>query len=126
MTNLFAAGRRPRGAGVEPEERLAFGWVAFEPDRLTVSDGGQATEVYEDRHFAFTWHPYAIDPAVDYSGETPTLVEFRLAPEAGGTRLDIVESGFDKVPAQRRAEAMRMNDGGWAEQVQNIKAHVES
>lgn len=80
----------------------------------------------EPRLFAFTWHPYAVDPAVDYSGETPTLVEFRLAPEAGGTRLDIVESGFDKVPAQRRAEAMRMNDGGWAEQVQNIKAHVES
>src|ERR1700743_1555972 len=28
--------------------------------------------------FSFTWHPYAIDPDVDYSGETPTLVEFRL------------------------------------------------
>lgn len=78
------------------------------------------------RLFAFTWHPYAVDPDVDYSGETPTLVEFRLAPEASGTRLDIVESGFDKVPAHRRAEAMRMNDGGWAEQVTNIKAHVES
>jgi uncharacterized protein YndB with AHSA1/START domain len=77
------------------------------------------------RLFSFTWHPYAIDPAADYSGEAPTLVEFRLDPIAGGTRLTVVESGFDKVPAHRRNEAMRMNEGGWAEQVKNIKAHVE-
>lgn len=77
------------------------------------------------RLFSFTWHPYAIDPAIDYSGETPTLVEFRLAPTAAGTRLDITESGFDTVPEDRRAEAMRMNDGGWEAQTQNIRAHVE-
>jgi hypothetical protein len=40
--------------------------------------------------------------------------------------LKIIESGFDKVPAHRREEAFRMNDGGWTQQVQNIKAHVES
>src|ERR1700685_2511476 len=27
--------------------------------------------------FSFTWHPYGIDPDVDYTKETPTLVEFR-------------------------------------------------
>ena len=31
-----------------------------------------------ERLFSFTWHPYAVDPNVDYSKETPTLVEFRL------------------------------------------------
>ena len=77
------------------------------------------------RHFAFTWHPYAIEPDVDYSAETPTLVEFRLEPTLNGTRLTVVESGFDAVPAHRRAEAFRMNEGGWAEQMENIKAHVE-
>ena len=25
--------------------------------------------------FSFNWHPYAADPKVDYSKETPTLVE---------------------------------------------------
>jgi uncharacterized protein YndB with AHSA1/START domain len=75
--------------------------------------------------FSFTWKPYAVDPNIDYSRETPTLVEFRLAPTPQGTRLTITESGFDKVPEYRRAEALRMNDGGWAEQVRNIKAHVE-
>ena len=78
------------------------------------------------RRLAFTWHPYGIDPDVDYDQEEPTLVEFLLAPNGDGTRLTVVESGFDKVPAHRREEAFRMNDGGWTQQVQNIKAHVES
>ena len=74
--------------------------------------------------FSFTWHPYAIDPAVDYSGETPTLVEFRLQPTAAGTLLTVTESGFDKIPAHRRADAFRMNDNGWAQQMKNIEAYV--
>jgi uncharacterized protein YndB with AHSA1/START domain len=78
------------------------------------------------KRLAFTWHPYGVDSDVDYDQEEPTLVEFKLEPIAGGTRLVVVESGFDKVPAHRREEAFRMNDGGWTQQVQNIKAHVES
>jgi uncharacterized protein YndB with AHSA1/START domain len=80
----------------------------------------------EPKHyFSFTWHPYAVDPAVDYSRETPTLVEFRLEKMGEGTRLTVTESGFDKVPAHRRAEAFRMNDGGWAEQIKNILSYVD-
>ena len=78
-----------------------------------------------ERFFSFTWHPYAVDPAVDYSAETPTLVEFRLEATAGGTLLLVTESGFDKLPAHRRLEAFRMNDGGWAQQMKNIEAYVE-
>jgi uncharacterized protein YndB with AHSA1/START domain len=74
--------------------------------------------------FSFTWHPYGIDPQVDYSKETPTLVELRLQQTAGGTLLLLTESGFDKVPANRRAEAFRMNDGGWTQQMKNIESHV--
>lgn len=74
--------------------------------------------------FSFSWHPYAIDPKIDYSGETPTLVEFRLRPIAIGTHLTVIESGFDTIPAHRRDEAFRMNSGGWEEQVRNIEAHV--
>ncbi len=75
---------------------------------------------------AFTWHPYGIDPEVDYTKEEPTLVEFKLTPIATGTRLEIIESGFDKVPTHRRDEAFRMNDGGWTQQIQNVGAHVGS
>jgi uncharacterized protein YndB with AHSA1/START domain len=77
-----------------------------------------------ERVFSFTWHPYAIDPQMDYSKETPTLVEFRLEKTATGTVLSVTESGFDKIPAGRRAEAFRMNDGGWTEQMKNIEKHV--
>ena len=74
--------------------------------------------------FSFTWHPYAIDPNIDYSKETPTLVEFRLQTTATGTLLLVTESGFDKIPSERRAEAFLRNDGGWAQQMKNIESHV--
>jgi uncharacterized protein YndB with AHSA1/START domain len=78
-----------------------------------------------ERLFSFTWHPYAIDPKIDYSEETPTVVEFRLEKSAKGTLLILTESGFDKIPSGRRLEALRMNDGGWTEQMKNIERHVE-
>ena len=84
-------------------------------------------EVKPESLFSYRWHPYAIDPAVDYSKEPMTLVEFRLAEaKGGGTELVIVESGFDRIPMPRRAEAFRMNDGGWSEQIKNIERYVSS
>jgi uncharacterized protein YndB with AHSA1/START domain len=81
-------------------------------------------KVEPERYFSYTWHPYAIDPVVDYSQETPTLVEFRLEKSAKGTLLKVTESGFDKVPSARRLEAFRMNDNGWGQQLKNIESHV--
>lgn len=79
-----------------------------------------------ERLFSYTWHPYPADPAMDYAQEIPTLVEFRLEPTpSGGTLLVLTESGFDRVPAGRRAEAFRMNDGGWTQQITNIERHVD-
>ena len=81
-------------------------------------------KIEPERLFSFTWHPYGIDPKVDYSKETPTLVEFRLEKIPGGTLLLLTESGFDKIPKHRRAEAFRRNEGGWATQMENIARHV--
>jgi uncharacterized protein YndB with AHSA1/START domain len=77
-----------------------------------------------ERYFSYRWHPYAIDPAVDYSAEPTTLVEFILEDTEGGTALTIVESGFDRIPLARRAEAFRMNDQGWAGEIKNIERYV--
>ena len=77
-----------------------------------------------ERLFSFTWHPYAVDLQKDYSTETPTLVEFGLEKTPTGTLLRVTESGFDKIPSERRVEALRMNDGGWVEQMKNIEVHV--
>ena len=77
-----------------------------------------------ERLFSFTWHPYAIEPNVDYSSEPSTTVEFTLQSTSKGTLLTVTESGFDKIPAHRRLEAFCMNDGGWTEQMKNIEAHA--
>jgi uncharacterized protein YndB with AHSA1/START domain len=86
----------------------------------------QVEAIQPERYFACRWHPYAIDPAVDYSSEPTTLVEFTLEEAGGGTQLTIVESGFDRIPAGRRDEAFRMNDQGWTEQAKNIERHVSA
>jgi uncharacterized protein YndB with AHSA1/START domain len=74
--------------------------------------------------FSYTWHPYAIDPNVDYAQEPSTLVEFRLQATATCTLLTVTESGFDKIPSVRRDKAFRMNDGGWSQQMNNIRIYV--
>ena len=86
----------------------------------------RVTRIEPESVFAFTWHPYAIDPKSDYSKESPTLVEFRLEKCGTGTLLRLTESGFEAVPAARRAEAFRMNERGWAEQMQNIAQHLDA
>lgn len=75
-------------------------------------------------YFAYRWHPCAIDPEVDYSTEPSTLVELTISEVPEGTRLTVVETGFDKLPAHRREEAFRMNSNGWSAQLGNIENHV--
>jgi uncharacterized protein YndB with AHSA1/START domain len=77
------------------------------------------------RLFSFRWHPFAIDPNVDYSHEPTTLVVFELEEVAGGTQLTITESGFDRIPLERRAKAFTANDGGWTKQIDLIAKYVE-
>jgi uncharacterized protein YndB with AHSA1/START domain len=74
--------------------------------------------------FSFRWHPFAIDPKVDYSNEPTTLVVFELEEVAGGTQLTITESGFDKIPLERRAKAFAANDGGWTKQLELIAKYL--
>jgi uncharacterized protein YndB with AHSA1/START domain len=81
-------------------------------------------EMQPEKLFSYTWHPYAVDPKVDYSQETPTLVEITLHRTAGGTLLIVKESGFENVPSARRAEAFRMNSDGWAAQIRNIEGYL--
>lgn len=77
-----------------------------------------------ERYFSYRWRPNAIDPAVDYSAEPTTLVEFILQETEDGTAVTIVESGFDQIPLARRADAFRMNDKGWAGQINNLARYV--
>jgi uncharacterized protein YndB with AHSA1/START domain len=111
MDGPFVAGQPAAGQITHPgyeHVRMEIVVKAIEPETL----------------FSFTWHPYAVDPKTDYSQEESTLIEFRLQPTAGGTLLTVTETGFDKIPAARRAEALLRNDSGWAQQMKNIQAYV--
>lgn len=81
-------------------------------------------EMVPETRFSYRWHPYAVDADYDYSQETPTLVEFTLEETPTGTLLKVSESGFEHVPAARRDEAFRMNEGGWKAQMENIERYV--
>jgi uncharacterized protein YndB with AHSA1/START domain len=107
----FAAGKKAQGKITSP---------GFENFKFEI----EVKAIEPEKRFAFHWHPYAIDPKVDYSKETPTLVEFLLEKAGQGTKLTVIESGFDQVPAARRAEAFKMNGHGWDAQLKNIEKHV--
>ncbi len=107
----FVAGRHARGHITHPGYEHVVWDVLIE-------------RIEPERLLSFRWHPYAVDPAVDYSGEQATLVEFTLEDVDGGTLFRVVESGFDEIPAARRDEAYRMHVGGWAQQMKNIAGYM--
>lgn len=76
------------------------------------------------RLFSFRWHPFSIDPEIDYSNEPTTLVVFQLEETPDGTLLTITESGFDGIPLERRAKAFEMNEQGWEAQVALIGKYL--
>ena len=81
-------------------------------------------KVEPERLISFRWHPNAIDPKHDYSSEPTTLVTFTLEDADGGTRLTVVENGFDAIPLSRRAEAFRGNESGWTAQMVQIEQYL--
>lgn len=97
--------------------------------RLQQPHEGKAFEIVVDRiepprRFAFRWHPYAVEPGVDYAKEPMTLVLFELEAVEGGTLLTLSESGFDQLPPARRARAFTANEGGWEKQTALIEKYL--
>jgi uncharacterized protein YndB with AHSA1/START domain len=84
----------------------------------------QIVAVDPPRRLAYRWHPFAVEPDVDYDSEPTTLVEFTLSPTPDGVLLTIVESGFDAIPAARRSAAFEANSGGWAKQVELVRNYL--
>ena len=77
-----------------------------------------------ERLFSFRWHPYAIEPGMDYSKEPTTLVTFLLEETLEGVQLTLTESGFEQIPLERRAKAFSANDGGWSHQMVLIAKYL--
>lgn len=118
----FVAGARMKGrivpTKVDPEVAASQEPYTGKPFDFVID------RIEPQRLFSFRWHPFAVDPNVDYSTETPTLVTFELQEVEGGTHLTITESGFDKIPLERRAKAFTMNEGGWSAQAKLIEKYL--
>jgi uncharacterized protein YndB with AHSA1/START domain len=118
----FAAGARLTG-------RVTPTRVDAEVARSQEPYAGKTFEIVVDRIepmrlLSFRWHPFAVEAGVDYTNEPATLVVFELQEAAGGTLLTITESGFDRIPLQRRAQAFTANDQGWAAQTRLIEKYL--
>ena len=107
--------------------RVSRGHITY-PGYEHVKWEATVQKIEPERLFSFTWpHPKSLekpDYNADYSNEPVTLVEFRLQKTATGTLLVLTESGFDRLPGDRRLEAFRRNDGGWTEQMKNVENYV--
>lgn len=84
----------------------------------------QIVAVEAPRRLAYRWHPFAVEPNTDYDTEPTTLVEFTLSETPDGVLLTIVESGFEAIPAARRAAAFEANSGGWAKQAELVRKYL--
>ncbi|RAU90011.1 vanillate O-demethylase oxidoreductase VanB [Mycobacterium colombiense] len=85
----------------------------------------QIVAVEPPRRFAYRWHPFAVDPDIDYDQEPTTLVEFTLAERPDGVLLTITESGFEAIPPARRGPSFEANGEGWAIQTTLVRRYVE-
>jgi uncharacterized protein YndB with AHSA1/START domain len=85
----------------------------------------QIVAVEPRRRFAYRWHPFAVDPEVDYDREPTTLVEFTLAERPDGVLLTITESGFEAIPEARRGPSFEANGEGWAIQTTLVRKYIE-
>jgi uncharacterized protein YndB with AHSA1/START domain len=123
----FEAGRTVR-ATVEPtkvDADVAKGQEFMRGIEYTM----QVERLEPERLFSFRWHPADCGPGKPYVPEpTSTLVVFELVDTPGGTLLTVTESGFDQIPAERRARLFDGNAEGWEIQMNLIAqylAHAE-
>jgi len=119
----------PFVAGKPVQAKIVPTKVDAEVAKMQEPYTGQAFEIAVERvepmrELAFRWHPFATDASVDYSREPMTLVQFVLDEVASGTQLTITESGFDRIPLERRAKAFAANEGGWQKQTELIAKYL--
>lgn len=111
------------GQEFEPGKTLTA-MITDPPEYAGVAFPITVVAVEPPRRLAFRWHPN--DPAPENPDEPTTLIEFVLETAGEGTLLTVIESGFDSIPEEKRADAFRQNTEGWEQQVERVRAYVES
>jgi uncharacterized protein YndB with AHSA1/START domain len=111
------------GAEVDlrPGGRMVLRWTEHGTGVARIVD------VEPHRRFSYRWAPIR-----EHWGEEPvegnsTLVEFTLDAEGDGTRLRVVESGFEALEGtdDQRRTSLEDNTEGWEVQLGNVRSYAE-
>jgi uncharacterized protein YndB with AHSA1/START domain len=111
------------GAEVDlrPGGTMVLRWAEHGTGRARIVD------VEPHRRFSYRWAPIP-----EHWGEDPvegnsTLVEFTLAREGDGTRLRVVESGFEALEGtdEQRRRSHEDNTEGWETQLGNVRDYAQ-
>ena len=124
LTEAEHVGRWFSDAGAEidlrPGGAIVLRWEEHGTGRARIVD------VEPHRRFSYRWAPIR-----EHWGEEPdernsTLVEFTLAAEGDGTRLKVVESGFEALEAtdEQRRDSLEGNTEGWEVQLGNVSRYA--
>ena len=92
-----------------PNGEIVLRWREFGPSRITAEDGGPVLETDHNRKFVFEWEP----------GDNPTTVAFTLTSHAGGTILELEESGYETMTSYMECAT------GWGEALALLKFYLE-
>jgi uncharacterized protein YndB with AHSA1/START domain len=122
LTQPEHVGRWFCDAGAEidlrPGGRMVLRWVEHGTTHARVVD------VEPHRRFAYRWAAQAETEQLEGNS---TLVEFTLEPADGGTRLRVVESGFEELAMsdEQRRSQVEGNTEGWEVQLGRVKREAE-
>jgi uncharacterized protein YndB with AHSA1/START domain len=106
---------------LRPGGKMVLRWTEHGTTHARVVD------VEPHRRFSYRWAPIREHWGEEPDDSNSTLVEFTLAAEGDGTRLKVVESGFEALEGtdeQRRA-SHEMNTEGWETQLGNVARYAE-
>lgn len=122
VSGPFQPGARLRGTfiGTSVDEEVA----RAQQEHAGMSFDLVIERVDPEHRLAFRWHPGAPEPGDDNAADPMTLVEFVLDDTAEGTRVTVVESGFERIPLARRAKAFAGNNEGWRIMMGVLQKHL--
>jgi uncharacterized protein YndB with AHSA1/START domain len=124
LTEAEHLGRWFGDAGAEVELRpggaLSLTWEEYG----TVH--GRVVDVEAPRRFSYRWAVLRESQSEPVEGNS-TLVEFTLEAEGDGTRLRVVESGFDTLFAdpEKRTQRYEDNTKGWGSELAELAEYAE-
>jgi uncharacterized protein YndB with AHSA1/START domain len=106
---------------LKPGGEMVMRWAEHGVGRARIVD------LDPPRRFSYRWAAIREHWGEEPDDSNSTLVEFTLAEEGGGTRLRVVESGFDKLDGSddQRREAYEGNSEGWEIQLGNVSKYAE-